>query len=130
MDKPITEWSQRFRGMPPEQICNSWKAKAKDDLSWTLLANFHVAAAERMKMLGNMAIDLDDDVRKKLCRDANDILHRLRKHLSDQPDRLNEIEQVVSESDAYYQKYGTKTARYYMYEQGVINDLGDRREFR
>ncbi|MEE9313320.1 MAG: hypothetical protein V3V02_01605 [Rhizobiaceae bacterium] len=129
MDKPISEWTKRFRGMPADQITESWKAKAADKLSWTLLANFHVAAAERMKQLGHMAIDLDEDTRLKLCREANSILSQLQRHLVDRPEQLAEIDEVVKKSDAYFDKYGSRTARYYMYEQGVINDLGDRRDF-
>ena len=129
MEKPIDEWLRRFRGMPADQITNAWKAKASEDLSWTQEVNYHVAAAERMKQLGNMAIDLDDDIRKDLCRQANSIIHRLQRHLEDEPDRLEEIADVVEKSNAYFKKFGSRTARYYMYEQGVINDLGDRRDF-
>ena len=129
MDKPIEEWLRRFRGMPAEQITDAWKAKASEDLSWTQEVNYHVAVAERMKQLGNMAIDLDDDTRKELCRQANSILSKLQKHLNDDPDRKKEIAGVIKKSDAYFKKYGSRTARYYMFEQGVINDLGDRRDF-
>ncbi len=115
--------------MPAKQITDAWKAKACEDLSWTQEVNYHVAAAERMKQLGNMAIDMDDDTRKELCRQANSILTKLQRHLDDEPERLKEIAKVVKKSDAYFKKFGSRTARYYMFEQGVINDMGDRRDF-
>jgi len=77
VDKTITEWGRRFRGMTPKETQQAWAAKAANDVSWAQESNFHAAAAERMKQLGNMAIDLDDDTRKDLCRQANDILARL-----------------------------------------------------
>lgn len=126
MDKPIDEWSRRFRGMDATELENAWKSKARSDVSWVDEINFHVAAAERMKQLGNMAIDLDDDARKKLCRCANDILERLQKSLRHKPAKLQEISDLTQRSDDYYNKFGTRTARYYMYEQGLIDILGDR----
>lgn len=127
VDKPIEEWKRRLKGMAPEKLKDAWSAKAHDDWSWTNEANFHVAAADRMKQLGNMAIDLDDDVRKDLCRQAQDILSRLQKHLHSKPDHLIEIQDFVEKSDAYFEKFGSRTARYYMFEQGVIDELGDRK---
>lgn len=128
MDKPIEDWLHRLRGMDDQKIVSAWKARAKDDLTWQREANFHAAAAERMKQLGNMAIDLDDKVRLNLCRQAEAILDRLQRHLSETPDRFNAISSYADERDAYYQKYGTRTSRYYMFEQGLINELGDRQK--
>ena len=126
LDKPISEWQRRLRGMSPDKLTDAWSAKAEVELTWTQEANFHVAAAERMKQLGNMAIDLDDATRLKLCRKANDILARLQAHLRDRPEHLAEIAGVIAHSNAYHSAFGTRTARYYMYEQGVIDILGDR----
>ena len=127
MDKSIPEWQRRFRGMKPKDVENAWSAKAANDVSWTQECYFHAAAAERMKQLGNMAIDLDDDVRQKLCLQAKSILDRLQRHLSEEPEKLDVIRKHTAESDAYYAKFGTRTARYYMFEQGVISELGDRK---
>ena len=127
MDKSILEWQKRFQGMSPESVNRVWSDKAANDVSWIQESNFHAAAAERMKQLGNMAIDLDDASRKKLCRQANDILNRLQAYLRDSPEKMQAIKNISNESDAYYAKFGTKTARYYMYEQGVIDELGDRK---
>lgn len=113
--------------MRPEQILKSWASKSADQTSWTEECNFHAAAAERMKLLGNMAIDLDDATRLKLCRQAQDIFKRLTAHLEDTPEKLDPIKSVREETDVYYQKFGTRTARYYMYEQGVIDEWGDQK---
>ena len=128
MDKPIEEWLRRFRGMGPEKIVSAWSAKANEDLSWQEEANFHAAAAERMKQLGNMAVDLDEDTRISLCRQAMTILNRLQRCHADNPETLDLIEESVSRSTDYYQKFGTRTARYYMFEQGMIDELGDRKK--
>lgn len=127
MDKPIDEWKRRFRGMPADQLQNAWSAKASSDLSWTQECNFHAAVAHRLKQLGNMSIDLDEDVRLKLCIQAESILERLHNHLRDQPEKLAVVKDSIAESDAYFKKFGSKTARYYMFEQGVIDELGDRK---
>ena len=127
MDKPIAEWKRHLRGMEAEKLLKNWKMRAKSKISWVEECNYHVAAAERMKQLGNMAIDLDDDSRKNLCIQATEILEKLQDSLSDKPHKLAEIDEVASHSDAYYEKFGTRTARYYMYEQGVIDLLGDRK---
>ena len=127
MDKPIAEWKRHLRGMEAEKLIKNWEIRAKSKISWTEECNYHVAAAERMKQLGNMAIDLDDEVRKKLCMQATEILEKLQDCLAEKPHKLAEIDEVACHSDAYYEKFGTKTARYYMYEQGVIDLLGDRK---
>jgi hypothetical protein len=126
MDKPVAEWQRRLRGMEPGPLTNAWKAKAQHELSWTEEPNYHLAVAERMKQLGYLAIDLDDDVRTDMCRQANDIVNQLRRHLAEDIDKLEEIDNVTESSNVYYEKFGKKTARYYMYEQGVIDVLGDR----
>ncbi len=126
MDKPVLEWQRRLRGMEPAPLKAAWQAKASHDLSWTEEANYHLAVAERMKQLGYLAIDLEDDVRTDLCRQANDIVNRLRRHLAEDVDKLEQIDSVIASSDVYYEKFGKRTARYYMYEQGVIDVLGDR----
>jgi hypothetical protein len=61
-----------------------------------------------------------------MCRQANDIVNQLRRHLAEDIDKLEEIDNVTESSNVYYEKFGKKTARYYMYEQGVIDVLGDR----
>ncbi len=127
MDKSIPEWQRRFRGMDPKTVENAWAAKSTNELTWTHECFFHAAAAERMKQLGNMAIDLDDGYRLKLCRQAQDILARLQRYLSEEPEKLDAIQKHAAESDAYYAKFGTRTARYYLFEQGAITELGDRR---
>jgi hypothetical protein len=126
MDKPIDEWKRRFRGMEPEALQNAWSVKAKQDVSWTEECNFHAAVAHRFKQIGNMAIDLDEDTRLMLCQQANVILKRLQSHLRNEPEKLATVRKSIAESDKYFTKFGTKTARYYMYEQGVIDVLGDR----
>ena len=126
MDKSIDEWKRRFRGMEPEQLKSAWSVKAKDDVSWKEECNFHAAVAYRLKQLGNMAIDLDEETRLKLCIQANAILERLTNHLQQEPEKLLPIQDSIAESDAYFEKFGTKTARYYMFEQGVIDEWGDR----
>lgn len=126
MDKPISEWKRRFRGMEARALENAWSAKADDDVSWVQQSNFHAAVAQRFKQIGNMAIDLDEGERKTLCHRGNAILHRLELHLRGEPHKWAEVQQAVSEEDAYFAQYGSKTARYYMYEQGVIDELGDR----
>lgn len=126
MEMPITEWKSRLRGMDVDALMKTWSERADDEVSWNSEINFHVAAAERMKQLGNMAIDLDDATRKKLQRQAEHILSRLERNLSDNPEHLAEVQEIVSHSEAYYAKYGRPTARHYMYEQGVIDLLGDR----
>lgn len=127
MDKPIEEWLRRFRGMGPDKINNAWSAKAGDDLSWRHEAYFHAASAERMKLLGHMAIDLDDETRKSLCRQADSILKNLNRHLEDRPEQWGVIEAKAQETTQYYEKYGSRTARYYMFEQGMIDELGDKK---
>ena len=127
MDKPIDEWKRRFRGMPAEQLHNAWLAKAASDLSWTQECNFHAAVAHRLQQLGNMSIDLDEGMRHKLCVQAQSILERLHNHLSDKPEKLATVNESIAASDAYFKKFGSKTARYYMFEQGVIDEMGDRR---
>lgn len=127
MDKPIDEWKRRFRGMPADQLQNAWSAKAASDLSWTQECNFHAAVAHRLQQLGNMSIDLDENVRHKLCIQAESILERLHNHLRDQPEKLAMVKESIAESDAYFKKFGSRTARYYMFEQGVIDELGDRK---
>jgi len=126
MGKPIEEWKRRFRGMDPDTLHNAWSVKAKDKLSWTEECNFHTAVAHRLKQIGNMAIDLDEDTRLKLCHQANVILNRLQNHLRSEPEKLATVQNSIAESESYFAKYGSKTARYYMYEQGVIDELGDR----
>jgi len=126
MDKPVIEWQRRMRGMEPAPLKAAWKAKADNELSWTQQSNYHLAVAERMKQLGYMAIDLEDDTRKDLCRQANEIVNLLRRHLNDDADKLEQLDSVVETSNVYYEKFGKRTARYYMYEQGVIDVLGDR----
>ena len=126
MDKPIDEWKRRFRGMEPETLTNAWSAKANDELSWKHECNFHAAVAHRLKQIGNMAIDLDDDTRHKLVVQATAITERLHNHLRDEPEKLATIQKSIADADAYFAKFGSKTARYYMYEQGVIDALGDR----
>lgn len=105
MDKTIPEWLRRFRGMKPEQMYNAWESKAKVDLTWTQECNFHAAAAERMKQLGNMAIDLDDKTREKLCQQADDIIKQLQRHLKNKPEQLAEIDAAVQE----FKRATTKT---------------------
>ncbi len=126
LDKPIDEWKRRFRGMEPEQLLNAWSAKAKDRVSWSEDSNFHAAVAERFRQIGNMAIDLDEDQRLELCKRGNIILDRLQNVLKDEPSKLEPIRECVASSDAYFEKFGSRTARYYMYEQGVIDEWGDR----
>ena len=126
MDKPIEEWKRRFRGMEAETLKNAWSVKAKDDLSWTQECNFHVAVAHRLKQIGNMAIDLDEDSRLELVIEANSILDRLQAKLRNEPVKLAEVRESIAESDTYFTKFGSRTARYYMFEQGVIDELGDR----
>ncbi|MEM9733763.1 MAG: hypothetical protein AAF903_09820 [Pseudomonadota bacterium] len=126
MDKPIDEWLRRLRGMDDVRIIAAWEARAKEDLSWTQEPNFHAAAAERMKQLGNMGIDLDDDVRVTLCRKAQSILKRLKHYLRETPELFTPIGEHAQKQDAYYEEYGTRTARYYMFEQGMMDELGDR----
>lgn len=126
VEKPIQEWKNRLRGLDAQPLIDAWRKRAGDSASWMDDVNFHVAAAERMKQLGFMAIDLDDDVRKVLNDQAHSILEKLQRQLHDDPERLAEIQEITSHSDAYYEKYGKLTARYYMYEQGIIDLLGDR----
>lgn len=126
MDKPIEEWKRRFRGMEPKALQKTWNSRADDELSWVHECNFHAAVADRLKQIGNLAIDIDDDARQKLCFQARSILDRLQNHLRNEPEKLATVQQSIAESDAYFAKYGTKTARYYMYEQGVIDEWGDR----
>ena len=80
MDKPIDEWKRRFRGMEPKALTHAWATRADDELSWTHECNFHAAVADRLKQIGNLAIDLDDDTRLKLCMQAKSILARLQNH--------------------------------------------------
>ncbi|MEL6783946.1 MAG: hypothetical protein AAFO61_05920 [Pseudomonadota bacterium] len=126
VDKPIEDWLRRLRGMDEQRIVAAWEARAKEDLSWTQEPNFHAAAAERMKQLGNMAIDLDDDVRVSLCRRAQSILKRLKHYLRETPELFTPIGEHADTQDDFYAEYGTRTARYYMFEQGVMDELGDR----
>ena len=126
MDKSVADWQRRLRGMEPGPLMTAWKAKAQHDLSWTEESNYHLAVAERMKQLGYLAIDLDDKVRTDLYRQANDIVSLLRRHLVNDIDKLEQIDSVTESSNVYYEKFGKPTARYYMYEQGVIDVLGDR----
>ncbi len=126
MDKPIEEWKRRFRGMEAATLRNAWSAKAKVDLSWTQECNFHAAVAHRLKQIGNMAIDLDEDARLELVIQANSILKRLRFDLRNEPEKLATVQASIADWDKYFAKFGSRTARYYMYEQGVIDELGDR----
>ncbi len=126
MDKPVSEWKKKLRGMCAKATEDAWRAKAGSDVSWKQEINFHVACAERMRQLGNMAIDIDEKLRKALCIQANEILARVEDELMSDGERLSEIEEMIQQSDAYYETYGTRTARYYMYEQGLIDVLGDR----
>ena len=126
MDKPIEEWKRRFRGMEAATLRNAWSVKAKDDLSWTEECNFHAAVAHRLKQIGNMAIDLDEDTRTALVLEAESILKRLQANLRNEPGKLAQVRDSIAESDIYFDKFGSRTARYYMFEQGVIDELGDR----
>ena len=126
MDKPIEEWKRRFRGMEAETLRNAWSVKAKDAVTWTEECNFHAAVAHRFKQIGNMAIDLDEDARLSLVIEGEAILERLQKDLRNEPSKLAIIRDSVAESDVYFKKFGSRTARYYMFEQGVIDELGDR----
>ncbi|EFL90371.1 hypothetical protein [Ahrensia sp. R2A130] len=130
MDKPLLEWQRRLRGMDEATLLEAWKKKSKDDGAWTREPGWFAVVAARMKQLGNMGIDLDDDTRKTLCRTAIEIINRLEHQLADaRAPLLNEIRDLHSERDEFDQKFGTKTARYYMYEQGIIDVLGDKQPF-
>ncbi|MEM8749264.1 MAG: hypothetical protein AAGF28_03115 [Pseudomonadota bacterium] len=126
MEKPIDEWKKRLKGLGSEELTSVWEEKSSKELSWLEEINFHFAAAERMKQLGHMAIDLEDEARKRLCRQANYIVERLQEHLQDDEDRREKLNAIAAKSDAYYEKFGSKTARYYMFEQGVIDEFGDK----
>ena len=126
MDKPIEEWKRRFRGMEAVTLRNAWSVKAKDKLSWTEECNFHAAVAHRLKQIGNMAIDLDEDTRLALVVEADSILRRLQAGLRNEPGKLAKVRDSIADSDVYFTKFGSRTARYYMFEQGVIDELGDR----
>ncbi len=126
MDRSITDWQDRMRGLDADELRNSWEIRSKVDRSWQEETNYHFAVAERMKQLGNMAIDLDDKTRVKLCRQAEEIVEKLQQHMVSKPQKIAEMEKISKESDAYHKAFGTKTARYYMYEQGIIDLLGDR----
>jgi len=126
MDKPIDEWQQRLRGMDADQLNQVWRSKADDEVSWREEANFHMAAAERMKLLGFMAADLDEDTRKKLRIQAQVILDQLNQQFDGNTIRTDEFRTVAEASDKYFAAFGTPTARHYMYEQGLIDLLGDR----
>jgi len=126
VDKPIEEWKRRFRGMEAVTLRNAWSVKAKDKLSWTEECNFHAAVAHRLKQIGNMAIDLDEDTRLALVVEADSILRRLQAGLRNEPGKLAKVRDSIADSDVYFTKFGSRTARYYMFEQGVIDELGDR----
>ena len=91
MDKPIEEWTRRLRGMEPKALQKTWITRADDDLSWVHECNFHAAVAYRFKQIGNLAIDVDEDARQKLCIQANSILQRLQNHLRNEPEKLATI---------------------------------------
>ena len=127
MDKPLLEWERRLRGMDEVAVLDAWEKKSRDDSTWTREPRWYAAVAARMKQLGNMAIDLDDNTRKTLVRTAAEIVERLERQLEDgRAPLLNEIRDLHRERDEFDRKFGTKTARYYMYEQGVIDVLGDK----
>ena len=130
MDKPLLEWQRRLRGMDEATLLEAWKKKSQDKSAWTREPGWFAVAAARMKQLGNMGIDLDDDTRRTLCRTGAEIVDRLENQLTEAKASLrNEIRDLHAERDEFDQKFGTKTARYYMYEQGIIDVLGDKQPF-
>lgn len=126
VERPISEWQARLRGMNVDQLMNAWSAKADDAQSWRQEANFHLAVAERMKLLGFMSADLEKDERKNIRIQAADIIEKLQQIFANEPHRVEEFAVVTKASDDYYNAFGTPTARHYMYEQGIIDLLGDR----
>ena len=80
----------------------------------------------KFKQIGNMAIDLNEDERQSLCLRGNAIISRLQNHLRAEPEKWHVVAEAVLNDDEYFAKFGSKTARYYMFEQGIIDELGDR----
>ena len=127
MERPYQEWVKRLRGTEPEPLLSAWQIRARCSGTFEREADYHLAVAERLRQLGNMAVDLDDQTRRDLCRQGNAIVDRLTEALGDDATRSTFVRETVEKSDAYFRDYGKKSARYYMYEQGVIDELGDRR---
>lgn len=126
MQRAFEECERRLRGLDPSGLLRVWEARAKRDSTWLQESAFHLAAAERLKQIAHMGIDLDEEERRRLCRRADAILERLRRVSKGDPGKLEAMEEIVRRSDAYHRTYGAKSARHYMYEQGVIDALGDR----
>lgn len=127
MERPYKEWVSRLRGTQPDALLAAWQVRARRTGTYEREAEYHLAVAERMRQLGNMAIDLDDKTRRHLCRQANEIVDRLTEALADDESRSSFMKRTVETSEAYFRDYGKKSARYYMYEQGLIDELGDRK---
>ncbi|MEL6746073.1 MAG: hypothetical protein AAFO68_11515, partial [Pseudomonadota bacterium] len=88
--------------------------------------NYHIAVAERMRNLAYMSIDLEDDLRLELRERGNAILAAVRDIHAENGKLVRLLDETRTKSDAYFDKYGSKTARTYMYERGLISLSGDR----
>ena len=124
MESAYEHWSRQLRGIAPDTLLQSWEVKSRSSASWTLDAAYHLAVAERFRRIGNMALDLSDIERQNMCRRGETILARLRAALADDPRRLAIVDAIVDRANNYYRTYGSRSARHYMFERGVIDSLG------
>ncbi|MEL6920174.1 MAG: hypothetical protein AAFO77_04000 [Pseudomonadota bacterium] len=126
MDRPLSDWQHRLRGVPHTALLSMWAQSAQSKTSYLQQPNFHLAAAERMRRLAHMAIDLADDERIDLLARGEAILQSLVDTHRHDERFMRQLGDVKAENDRYFDRFGTKTARTYMYDQGLIDLVGDR----
>jgi len=126
MERSLSEWKIKLRGVAPQDLLSAWSKRVQVSTSYLQEPNYHIAVAERMRNLAYMAIDMDDDLRIELRERGDAILSAVRDTHKENDKLIDQLDEAREKSDRYFEKYGTKTARTYMYDRGLINLEGDR----
>ncbi|MEO0545760.1 MAG: hypothetical protein AAF035_02320 [Pseudomonadota bacterium] len=126
MERSLSDWNEKLRGTAAQDLLSSWSKRVQVSTSYLQEPNYHIAVAERMRNLAYMSIDLEDDLRLELRERGNAILAAVRDIHAENGKLVRLLDETRTKSDAYFDKYGSKTARTYMYERGLISLSGDR----
>jgi len=128
MDRSFFEWKAKLSGVKAQDLLSSWAKRVQISSSYLQEPNYHIAVAERMRNLAYMSIDLDDPSRLELLQRGDGILSAVRATHAANEKMVRRLDEIRAESDRYFARFGSKTARTYMYERGLISLEGDRLE--
>lgn len=118
------DFASVLRSMKPDEVGGAWSRGRDEGLVYWRQVNYQAATIDRLNQLGYLATGLDEGAREK-CRGLAEAIAKHLRSWDVDPRVLKLLDTAIKSSMEYYNFGGSSdTTRAYMFENGMIDELG------